>query len=114
MQVYTELLEPTKSEKHGALTWEPATDNDFSPVSGVLTITGKRCHCRYRVEEFPADHGRGFMLFKVDAGTDASEERYASLVGPHGANLCECRGFLATGKCKHVAAIVTLIDAGKL
>ena len=113
MTVYTELLPATKSEKHGALTWEPATDNAFSPGAGLLTITGKRSHCRYRVEEFPADHGRGFMLFKVDAGSDASEERYSCLVARHG-GLCECRGFAATGRCKHLAALVTLVEAGKL
>ena len=114
MQVYTELLPATKSEKHGALTWEPATDNAMSPVAGVLTLTGKRCHCRYQVEGFPADHGRGFMLFKLDAGSDKTEERYACLIGPHGRNLCECRGFLATGACKHLAALVTLIEAGQV
>jgi hypothetical protein len=111
---FTELLPPTKSEKHGALTWEPATDNDTSPVAGALTITGKRCHCRYRVEGFPADHGRGFMLFKIDAGTDRTEERYACLVGSHGTNLCECRGFLATGSCKHLAALLALVGAGRV
>jgi hypothetical protein len=114
MPTYTELLAPTKSEKHGALTWEPAADNALSPVAGVLTLTGKRCHCRYRVEEFPADHGRGFMLFKIDAGTDKTEERYACLVGAHGARSCECRGFSATGACKHLAALVALVGAGKV
>lgn len=113
MTVYTELLPATKSEKHGALTWEAATDNATSPVAGILTLTGKRNHCRYRVEEFPADHGRGFMLFKLDAGTDKSEERYACLVGDH-AKLCECRGFAATGSCKHVAALAELCSAGRV
>lgn len=110
---FTELLPATKSEKCGALVWEAATDNDASPVAGVLTITGKKCHCRYRVEEFPADHGRGFMLFKIDAGSDKSEERYGCCVGPR-AKMCECRGFAATGACKHLSALVTLVEAGQL
>src|SRR5687767_4194107 len=110
---FNELLPETKSEKCGALVWEPATDNAFSPVAGALTITGKRCHCRYQVEEFPADHGRGFMLFKLDAGSDKTEERYACNVGKF-AKMCECRGFTATGACKHLSALVTLIEAGQL
>ena len=111
---FTELLPATKSEKCGALVWEAATDNDASPVAGVLTITGKRCHCSYRVEEFPADHGRGFMLFKLDAGSDKTEERYAVLVGAHSTTVCECRGWTATGGCKHLKAMVTLVHAGQV
>ena len=71
-------------------------DNAMSPVAGVLTVTGKRCHCTHRVEEFPADFGRGFMLFKLDAGSDQSKERYACQVG-RGVRDCECRGFISTG-----------------
>lgn len=111
---FTELLPVTKSEKHGAFTWEPASDNAMSPVAGLLTITGKRSHCRYRVEEFAADHGRGFMLFKLDAGSDKSEERYACLVAPHGRSLCECKGFHFAGHCRHLAALTALVDAGQV
>lgn len=114
MGKFNELLPVTKSEKCGALVWEPAADNAACPVAGVLTLTGKQCHCRYRVEEFPADHGRGFLLFKIDAGSDTAEERYAVLVGPRCVTLCECRGYTATGGCKHLAALVTIIEAGKL
>lgn len=113
MSTFTELLPETKSEKRGALTWERNPADARSPFAGVLTITGTRSHCRYRVEEFPADHGRGFMLFKLDAGTDRTEERYAVQVG-RGVRACECRGFVAGGKCKHLTALVTLIDAGQV
>ncbi len=111
---FTELLPATKSEKHGALTWEPAAADSTSPVAGVLALSGKRNHCRYRVEEFPADHGRGFMLFKIDAGTDAAEERYSCLLAARGSNLCECRGFASTRACKHLAALTDLVAAGQL
>ncbi|QJX00049.1 hypothetical protein [Frigoriglobus tundricola] len=110
---FTELLTPTKSEKRGAIIWDRATDNAASPVAGTPTITGTRDHCRYRVEEFVADDGRGFMLFELDAGTDRTEERYACLVGTR-AKGCECRGYASTGKCKHLAALLTLVEAGKL
>ena len=115
MTTYTELLPAIKSEKHGALKWEPATDNAASPVAGVLTLTGKRNHCRYRVEEFPADMpGRAFMLFKFDAGTDRTEERYAVFCGADGSRMCECRGFAATRSCKHTASVAELIAAKRI
>lgn len=116
MTQFTELLPATKSERAGALVWRAATDAESatSPFAGVLTLTGKRNHCRYVVEEFPANHGRGFMLFKLDAGSDKTEERYSVCVGPRGTSLCECRGFIATGKCKHITALAAIINAGEL
>ena len=111
---FNELLPVTKSEKCGAIKWVRATDNDHSPVAGTLTISGKRSHCSYRIEEFPADAGRGFVLVKLDAGTDASEGHYAVYVGPRSTTICECRGYYAVGRCKHVVAVLTLIDAGQL
>ena len=111
---FNELLPATKSEKAGALVWEPATDNEMSQLAGVLTITGKRCHCRYAVEEFVSDHGRAFMLFKLDAGSDRTEERYGCVIGAHGVRMCECKGFYFAGKCKHLEAVATLIEAGQL
>ncbi len=115
MPVYTELLPPTKSERHGALIWEPAAENATSPFAGVLTITGTRAHCRYRVEEFPADEpGRAFLLFKLDEGTDRTEERYGCFVAKNGMHLCECRGFIATRNCKHLASLRELVRAQRI
>lgn len=116
MTQFTELLPATRSERAGALVWRAATDAESadSPFAGVLTLTGRRTHCRYAVEEFPADRGRGFMLFKLDAGSDKTEERYGVCVGPRGTSLCECRGFISQGRCKHIAGLAALIDAGEL
>ncbi len=110
---FTELLPATKSEKHGALTWEPAADSRASALAGVLTLTGKRNHCRYRVSEYAPDMpGRAFVLVKLDAGTDTTEERYSCLVAGNGGSLCVCRGFTATRGCKHIAGLAELIRAG--
>jgi hypothetical protein len=113
MTTYTELLPATKSEKHAVLTWEAATDNAMSHEAGTLTISGKRSHCSYRVEEFPCDHGRGFMLFKLLPGSDKTEEQYAVFCG-NGQGQCECKGFAAVGNCKHVASICELVRAKQL
>lgn len=113
MTSYTELLEPTKSEKHGAFIFtDGSTDN--TNKSGTLTIMGSRSYAVYDVFEFPADHGRGFMLFKVTPGTDKTEDRYAVYCGSDGVGHCECKGFYSTGKCKHLASIVELVKARKI
>ncbi len=107
---------PQQSRRSTApLTWEPAPDNAHSHFAGVLTITGKRDHCRYRVEEYPADEpGRAFVLFKLDAGTDRTEERYGCFLANNRANLRECRGFVATRNCKHIASLTELTKAHKI
>lgn len=111
---FNELLPETKSEKAGALVWESCDDrNGYIPLAGILTLTGKRCHCSYKVEEFPADHGRGFALFKIEEGSDKSEERYFCLIGKH-AKQCDCKGFTYAGHCKHTEALSILIAEGKL
>lgn len=115
MLTYTDLLPPSKSETHGAFTWTPATDNATSPVAGTLTLTGKRSWCRYHVSESPADMpGRAFVLVKVDAGSDETQGHYNCFMGKHGEQICECRGWAYSGACKHLAAIASLIEAGKL
>ncbi len=116
MTVYTDLLAPTKSEKHGAFNWTPASDAESadSHFAGTLAIMGKRNFCRYRVEEFPADHGRGFLLAKIDPGSDRTEGHYSCLIPAHGPGMCECRGWYATGACKHAAALTALVRAGQL
>jgi hypothetical protein len=112
---FNELLPQTKSEKAGALVWVPATEaeSENSPFAGILTLTGKRCHCRYAVSEFPADHGRGFILKKIDTGSDREEGFYSCLVAGRSV-MCECKGFISTGNCKHLSSLLTLIEAGQL
>jgi hypothetical protein len=107
MEVYTEILPATKSQKHRAYTWEPVAAGD-TPLAGVLTLTDSRTHTRYAVSEFPADHGRGFVLRK-----SGGAGHYSCLVAAH-TGLCECRGYEAHGHCKHLDALRDLISAGKL
>lgn len=108
MTTYTELLEPTKSEKHGSMIWTPGS-TDYSNRSGTLTISGTRSYAVYDVEEFPADHGRGFRLAKTAGGTDREESQYFVFIGSDGVGHCDCKGFTATGRCKHLASLAVLV-----
>lgn len=113
MTSYTELLEPTSTEKHGSFIWTPGSTDDTNR-SGTLTISGTRSFAVYDVEEFPADHGRGFRLMKTFGGTDSTEQQYFVFAGSDGVGHCDCRGFSAHGRCKHTAALHLLITAGRI
>jgi len=109
MAVFTELLTPTKSEKHGAILWEAKTTDD-SPLAGLLTITGKRCHQTYEVSEFPADFaGRAFTLKKADGSGF-----YSVFIGAGSERICDCRGHAAHGRCKHASALEALVQNGQI
>lgn len=110
---YTELLEPTKSEKHGCFIFTPGS-TDFTNKSGTLTISGTRSYTVYDVEEFPCDHGRGFLLRKTAGGTDKSETHYSCFVGTDDVCRCECKGYYATGRCKHLASLADLVRTKRI
>lgn len=112
---YTYTTPPTKTQPRGGLLdWTP-TDSDTGPAAGVLTLQSKRDTCTYVVCEFPTGWaGRGFHLRKLDGGTDTTQEAYSVFVGSNGNRTCECAGFVYGGRCKHLDAILTLIQQGQL
>lgn len=109
MSTFTEILPARKTEKRAAIKWEP----DYQrPGCGQLAITGKRCHCTYAVTWFHSDFaGSAFHFEKEGKGSDNESSGYDVFVGP-AERLCDCKGFIATGNCKHVDAIQALIDNG--
>lgn len=111
-----EVLPATKSSKNTAIRWTPNPDGDFDPVAGALVIESKRSTDLYAVIEFPCSWGRGFTLAKKTKGTDETESSYNLCCSPHGAehDSCDCKGNVATGGCKHRAAIRALIANGWL
>jgi hypothetical protein len=115
-----EKLPATKSANNSGITWFPATDNEFSPVAGLLRITmvsgrSVKSQLSYVVSEFPADFpGRAFHLQKTERDTrkGADENNYSvfcSAMCPSN-DLCECKGFVFSGKCKHLAGIRALLE----
>ena len=77
----------------------------------------------YTVEEIPTGmDGRAFLLHRdeeavakdIAAGRE-QEARYGVLIARNGQDdLCECRGFTAHGRCKHVSAMRGLIEGGHI
>ena len=105
----TELLPPTTTHSHRALTWTPATVG-----VGTLTVTDTRTHVRYGVCELPV--GRGFSGRAVKL-TKGDGEVYCVRVGERaGDHSCDCKGFsYGKGKaCKHIAALAALLENGWL
>lgn len=70
----------------------------------------------YAIEKFTCDgedfeNGRGFRLSKMND----SDDTYDAFIGDdHIRQICTCRGFESHGRCKHVSALVKLIDAGTI
>ena len=114
MTTLTEVLPPTKSSKYWTVEFTP-TDGDFSRVAGVMVVRTDKAAAAYTLEEYstPWD-GRGFMLRKLITGTDATAEGYDVFAAHDGGHLCDCKGHVATGKCKHVAAVQACLENGWL
>jgi hypothetical protein len=77
-----------------------------SAVSGSIHITVGRLQTIYRVEEMPADLGRGFRLTKEDGSA------YDVLLAHPGQGFdsCECMGHCRWGTpCKHIAGMKALL-----
>jgi hypothetical protein len=62
----------------------------------------------YMITAIAADFGRAWRVEKLADGT----VYHVNLDGTH--RMCDCRGFLHTGHCKHADGIAALFAAGKL
>lgn len=112
---------PERNGERMALTWHAAS-GDHSPQAGFAKIEGKRDSTVYVVTEFPTTWGRGFFLSKfvskpgTRAGTDKGAEGYSVLCSKDGPekDVCECKGAVRWGHCKHKDCIRTLLANGWL
>lgn len=112
----TEALPAHSSLKAGAMAFIPAdpATNAYSPLAGTLGIRMGRASAAYRVEEFPADEGRGFLLVKLVGGTDQENRQYSVFCAAGAPPKCECKGFERWGVCKHADAIGICLGKGWL
>lgn len=82
---------------------------------GIIRITKGTSEALYEATEFPTGWpGRGFTLVKLSQGTDKTEDAYSVFVGKNGSTLCDCKGHVRHGRCKHASAIAALIRHGKI
>jgi hypothetical protein len=70
----------------------------------------------YSLRPFKAQFGRGFHLEKLTTErTEGEDSTYDVLIDEeYGLHQCCCKGFQKWGHCKHVEALVALLNAGKL
>jgi hypothetical protein len=77
---------------------------------GVFRISAGPRASFYTFHEVPcAIGGRGFAVHKLGLGT-----LYHVRIGRRGDCSCECLGFLARGRCKHVLGLLALTRHGLL
>ncbi len=99
------VAETSSSERTIRLVRPPTQDG-----VGVLSITTGRTTQFYTFHEIPCSiGGRGFAVHRLGLGN-----LYHVRVGRRADCSCECLGFLAHGRCKHVLGLLALIKHGLL
>jgi hypothetical protein len=75
---------------------------------GIFSITKKRRASFYVFKEIRCDiGGRGFAVHRLGLAN-----LYHVRVGSPRQSTCECLGFLAHGRCKHIQGLAALIAHG--
>ena len=73
---------------------------------GIFCIVSKKQTVYYVFQEIPCEiGGRAFALHRLGLG-----QLYHVRVGRREECSCECLGFLAHGKCKHIVGLQALIE----
>lgn len=108
---FTNLLPDTKSAKHRGYKFSPSAD----VAGGTLVYQSSREYSRYWIERIPADlAGQAFVCRKI---VKAGEEQavHETLIADQPQNdLCSCRGFESTGRCKHIDVLRDLAANNEL
>ena len=95
----------TQAERRIRLIRPPSIDG-----VGVFGIFVKDRATFYAVREIPCEiGGRGFAVHRLGLGP-----LYHVRVGHPRDCSCECLGFLAHGKCRHIQGLLALIRRGRL
>src|SRR5436305_14854322 len=103
--VTTQRKPRQRQPRHISLALPP-----FEGNPGVVRITVGKASTDYFVQPIPADFGRGFTLSKI--GSEDGEVYAVNVNGQQ--SLCNCKGHLKHGHCKHVDGLTALVRAGKL
>jgi hypothetical protein len=87
----------------------------YEDCPAVVRITvGTEPFEDYFVGPIKADFGRGFKVEKIGWEVPEDEREYHVNVGGghNNGNLCDCKGHLRWGHCKHEAGLATLVRRG--
>src|SRR5438132_6292072 len=77
-------------------------------AAGIICLTDRKGDSLYAFEEIPcAIGGRGFRMHRLESG-----QHYHVRIDGAPESSCECLGYLAHGRCRHIVALQTLIGAG--
>ena len=81
-------------------------------LPGLLHITCGQAENHYYLRPLASDFGLAFDLEKF--ATEGGDTYHVLLSLADGKHSCECKGFLRWSRCKHVAGLLALRQAGKL
>jgi hypothetical protein len=92
------------------------------PVNGVFALAmtigagEKAKHFGYYVQSIPADFGLAFHFekFSTEQEEGKDNEYDVNIDLQRGRHSCTCKGNTYSGHCKHVEALVSLIQSGKI
>jgi hypothetical protein len=77
---------------------------------GVFCVTARKKTTFYTFREIPCSiGGRGFAVHRLGVG-----QLYHVRIGTRAQCSCECFGFLAHNRCRHVRGLLALTRHGKL
>ena len=77
---------------------------------GIFCVNDGKASTNYAFREVPCDiGGRGFAVHRLGLG-----QLYHVRIGKPEECSCECLGFLAHGRCKHIQGLLKLLRRGKL
>jgi hypothetical protein len=77
----------------------------------VVVIRDGDQEAHYVVSPLPADFGQAF---EVEKFLPNERPTYKVLLADDGRHVCECKGYLARGTCRHIAGLLALRQSGQL
>jgi hypothetical protein len=107
MSTVTKTRKPRQVVRTIRLTLRP-----FEGNPGMVTIRAGKVVNDYFVLPINSAFGRSFLLEKT--GGEADDQYHVCLNFEGDRHLCDCKGALKHGHCKHSAGLEALVKAGKL
>ena len=81
-----------------------------SAAAGVMGLTDRKGESLYELFEIACEiGGRGFSVHRI-----GEDKLYHVRIAGRAESSCECLGYLAHGRCRHIFALQTLIEGGEL